>query len=135
MAVPSFAEQDLKAKRLQEANAFVKQYFKLEEERGYERAYDFLSSTFKQALMQEDNVKNGREYKKLREVKGLRWMRSRIEDISFDSQFNAAVVVTTEYEQQVYGEHIVYGKVDLATIVVWKNDKPSIDSITLSKVH
>jgi hypothetical protein len=135
LTVPSLAEESLKPKRLQQAKEIVGQYFKLEGARDYEQAYELFSSTFRRTLSQEDSVRSSHEYKKFRNIQGLRWAKSKIRDISFDSQLNAIATVTAEYEQRVYGEHVVTGTVELIAVVVWENDKPSIDSITLSRVQ
>lgn len=134
LASASQAEEGLKTKRFQQAKALAEQYFKLEDARGYERIYDLLSSKSRQGLS-EGNVKNGQEYKKLRGIQGLRWEKFKVTNATLDTQLNAIVSITAKYAQQVIGEHIIYGKVDLAVIVVWENEKPFIDSITLIKVH
>jgi hypothetical protein len=78
-----------------------------------------LSTAYKKSLTNE-SIKSSREYKRFREIKGLRWEKSCIKEVSFDSQGNAIVVATADYEQQILGEHVVIGKVDLIAMVIWK---------------
>ena len=135
LAAPLLAEDKPDAKRSQSAYQLVEKYFALEESRDYRNAYALLSSAYRRALKEENGVGTSEQYKKLRGIKGLKWEHAKITDVSLDSQLNASVAVTVEYEQGVYGEHVVIGKVDLNVLVVWENDKPFIDSITLSSVH
>ena len=125
---PSLAKEDLRAQRHQQAVAIVQEYFRLEQARDYERVYGLYSSKIRRDL-RGVNVKSGAEYKRLREIQGSKWDKFDITDVNFDTQLNAIVSVTAEYAQQIIGEHVAYGKVDLIVLVVWESEKPLIDSV------
>jgi len=135
LAIPTLAEESLKATRLQDAQALIERYFTLEESRDYQRAYNLLSATSRRAWMQDHEVESGRGYKKHREIQRLRWENAKIKRMTFDSQLNVIAEVTAKYEQHIYGEHVVFGNVGLVVVVVWENDKPFIEMVLLSTVH